>query len=92
MTDTDRLRALRAMNPEFANAEARGERWATLRAEEVRGIDGKASRRHPERSRKEDGQPHNFCGTCLHPEGCVTCDLDGDHDLKKRMGAAYRTT
>lgn len=91
MADTDRLRLLREMSPDFAQAEFRNERWATDRAEMVRGIDGKASRRHPERSQKEDGEPRNWCGSCLHPEGCVSCDLDGSHEVKKWAGAAYRT-
>jgi hypothetical protein len=91
MQDTDRLRKLREMNPEFAEAEARGERWAVQHADMVRGIDGEASRRHPERAPKEDGQPHNFCGVCPHPEGCMMCDLDDDPSFRKWAGAAYRT-
>jgi hypothetical protein len=91
MADTERLNRLRALNPGFADAERKGEAWAVQRAEMVRGIDGKAGRRHPERAAKEDGKPRNWCGTCLHPEGCVTCDLDGSHEVYKLYGA-HKTT
>ena len=91
MADTERLRLLRAMNPDFAKAEARGEQWAIQQADMVRGIDGQASRRYPERVLKEDGQPHKFCGSCPHPEGCITCDLDNSPEFTKWAGAAYRT-
>ncbi len=88
MEDTDRLREMRALNPGFAAAEAKGESWATQRADMIRGIDGKASRRHPERAPLEDGLPRNWCGTCLHAEGCVMCDLDGmDHATFKALGS-----
>lgn len=90
MADTERLRLLRAMNADFATAEARGERWAVQQADMIRGIDGQASRRYPERSRNEDGRPQNFCGSCPHPEGCVTCDLPNNHAFTKSRGA-YRT-
>ena len=92
MVDTDRLRALRAMNPEFAAAEARGEKWALQQAESVRGIDGQASRRYPERAHKEDGKPHNFCGACRHPEGCITCDLDGNPGFRRGPDEPFYTT
>lgn len=91
MADTERLKTLRAMNPDFAEAESRGETWAIQHAEMVRGIDGMAARRYPERSRKEDGMPHNHCGSCPHPEGCVTCDLPNNPGFTKCVGAAYRT-
>lgn len=87
MSDTDRLKLLRAMNPDFAAAEARGDSWATQRADMVLGIDGQGSRRYPERARKEDGRPHNFCGSCPHPEGCITCDLPENHAFRKALGA-----
>lgn len=92
MADTDRLRMLRAMNPEFAEAERRGEKWAIDQAEMVLGIDDQASRRHPERAPHQDGQPQNWCGSCLHPEGCISCDLDEmPHELRKIFGT-YKTT
>ena len=91
MRDTARLEQLRALNPEFAEAERRGEKWAVDQADMVRGIDGEASRKHPERAPHQDGQPRNWCGSCLHPEGCITCDLDGmDSRLRKSFGR-YRT-
>jgi hypothetical protein len=91
MEDTDRLRMLRALNPEFAEAEARGEKWARHHAEMVRGVDGKAGRQHPERTPHEDGQSRNWCGSCLHPEGCVSCDLsEMPHNLRKEFGS-YKT-
>ncbi len=72
----DRLSVTMEMNPEFAEALARGEPWALKYAESSRGLDGKASRRHPERAHREDGLPHNWCGVCPDAEGCVMCDLD----------------
>ena len=87
MADTERLRMLRSMNPEFAKAEARGEKWALQQSEIVRGIDGQASRRHPERAPQEDGRPRNWCGSCPHEEGCVMCDLSENHTFRKSIGA-----
>lgn len=82
---------LRVLNPEFAQAEMRGDRWAMRHADTVRGIDGKASRIHPERAMKEDGRPRNWCGSCVHPEGCVTCDLSDKHSFRKSEGR-HRTS
>ena len=82
---TERLNQLMALNPEFAVALAKGEDWAIIQAESVRGIDGKASRRHPERAHKEDGRPHNWCGACSHKDGCIMCDLD-EPDAKTYRG------
>ncbi len=91
MADTERLKQLRELNPDFAEAERRGEKWALDQAEMVRGIDGKASRQFPERSRHADGKPRNWCGSCLHPEGCISCDLPPmEHHLRKEFGA-YKT-
>jgi hypothetical protein len=82
---------VRLLNPEFAEAEARGEKWALQHSDMVRGIDGKASRRHPDRAPKEDGRPHNWCSDCIHPEGCITCDLDAmPPGLRKEFGS-YKT-
>jgi hypothetical protein len=78
------------MNKEFAEAYAKGEKWAVQHADMVRGVDGQANRRHPERAPKEDGRPRNWCGSCVHPEGCVCCDLDDNHAFRKAAGA-YRT-
>jgi hypothetical protein len=70
-----RLNQVMAMNPDFAEALADGKPWAVDRAESIRGIDGRASRTFPDRSRREDGKPRNWCGSCPHIEGCVCCDL-----------------
>jgi hypothetical protein len=79
MKDTimnDRLKHVMSLNQEFAEALARGDDWAIKHAECVKGIDGEANRRHPERALREDGRPRNWCGGCTHKEGCITCDLD----------------
>jgi hypothetical protein len=90
MADTERLKLLRELNPHFAELEANGDPWALRQAEMVRGIEGQASRRFPERTMKEDGKPHNFCGCCPHPEGCMMCDLPYNHEFSKSNGP-YRT-
>lgn len=77
---TARLDLLMRINPDFATALQKGEPWALKHADAVRGLDGQASRRHPERAFKEDGHTRrNWCGTCAFKGGCVICDLDGDH-------------
>ena len=78
-----RLQAVQDLNPEFAEALERGDRWAIEHAEMVRGIDGESSRRHPERVLREDGTRRNWCGSCGHKDGCVMCDLDGDPEGMK---------
>lgn len=88
---TARLDAVLAANEDFASALHAGESWAIQHAELVRGVDGKASRQFPERTAREDGKPHNFCGTCIHQIegdekgvcGCVSCDLPGSHEVWK---------
>lgn len=85
--DTGRLRLLRAMNPDFAAAERRGERWATRRADVVRGFEGKSYRRYPERAFQEDDGPRNHCGSCPFPEGCMQCDLPENHAFRKEFGS-----
>lgn len=86
-----RLQQMLQLNPEFAQAYEKGEPWAQQRADEILGLDGQASRRHPERNRLQDGTPRNWCGTCLHEEGCVACDLDGDHEVTKMLRRSSRT-
>ena len=77
MAMTPRLQTLLAMNKEFADAYHRGEKWAVDHAECVLGLDGQASRRHPERTLREDGETRrNWCGQCPSRQGCVMCDLD----------------
>jgi hypothetical protein len=85
-----RLDQLAAMNPEFAEALARGEKWALKHADAVNGLDGKATRRHPERAFKEDGVTRkNWCGSCASKLGCMVCDLDGDHMVSKGAVGIY---
>lgn len=72
---TARLKQVLALNQDFADAFARGETWAVTHAECIKGLDGQASRTFPERTIKEDGHPHNWCGSCPHQGGCVCCDL-----------------
>lgn len=72
-----RLDLTMKMDPAFKEAYDRGEKWALDYADCSRGIDGEASRKHPERTLKEDGfTRHNWCGACSDPDGCVSCDLD----------------
>jgi len=92
MSDFDsysRLEMLRALNPEFAKAEVRGETWAIRQAECVRGLDGKASRRFPERAFNENNGPRNHCGSCPYEDGCMTCDLPENHSFRKKFGPAW---
>lgn len=72
----NRLDLVILMNPEFAEAFSKAEPWSVQYADEVKAIDGQGSRKYPHRRRKEDGEPHRFCGGCPFPEGCVSCDLD----------------
>lgn len=80
---TERLRQMLALNPEFQEAVNRGEKWALQQQDEILGLDGKASRRHPERNREQDGKPRDWCGSCPHSEGCIICDLDEDPTFLK---------
>lgn len=73
---TERLSVTMRMNPEFAEALARGEKWALDYADSSRALDGVSFRRHPERAHHEDGKPRNWCGACAHVNGCIVCDLD----------------
>lgn len=84
-----RLQAVLAANEDFAKAFYRNERWAVERAEQIRGIDGLASSRHPERV--SDGYSRNWCGTCPYRDGCMTCDMDGDHKAMKGFVGAIAT-
>lgn len=56
---TDRLSITMQMNPDFAEALARGEKWALDYADSSRALDGVSFRRHPERAHHEDGKPRN---------------------------------
>ena len=85
----DRLQQVMALNPDFAEALRKGEKWAMQYADSVNGVDGKASRRHPERAHKEDGKKRNWCGSCPYKSGCMICDLDHDHEFYKKYGGRW---
>ncbi len=61
------------LNPEYAEALARGEDWAVKHASNVESI----NRKDPhETQRKFDGKPRRWCGSsCGHKEGCIVCTL-----------------
>ena len=81
---SQRLDLVMQLNPEFAKAYAKGEQWAIRHAEAVRGIDGLASRRFPERDFQKG--PRNWCGSCPFRDGCMVCDLPYDHGMKGLIG------
>ena len=65
------------MNPEFAKALAKGEKWALDHMETCRSLnagESEASRR------KFDGKRRKWCGaSCPSKKGCVVCTLEEDH-------------
>ena len=65
--------ALLALNPEYAEALARGEPWALKHAERVESI----NTGEPEGMRRKfDGKKRKWCGnSCPHKSGCVVCTL-----------------
>src|ERR1051325_9412638 len=80
---SNRLSLLMQMNPHFANALSRREKWAVQRAEAVQALDGfPTSRRFPERDLEPQG-PKNWCGSCPFAEGCMVCDLPYDPGMNK---------
>jgi hypothetical protein len=85
---SQRLQQVLVMNPDFAKAYSRGEKWAVDRAEGILGIDGLANRRFPERTRDEDryGTPKNHCVSCPYKSGCVTCDLPYNPQMSDMIG------
>lgn len=70
---------LHALNPEYAEALAKGERWALEHARQVESI----NRREPEGMRRKfDGKPRKWCGgACTSPEGCVVCTLPENNEM-----------
>ncbi|MEK7604848.1 MAG: hypothetical protein AAB442_03580 [Patescibacteria group bacterium] len=72
---------LHALNPDYADAIARGEPWAIKHAMRVDSI----NRGEPERMRREfDGQPRKWCGeACGSPEGCIVCTLPEKPDVAR---------
>ncbi len=83
---SNRLDLVMQLNPEFAEALAKGERWAVRHAEAIKGIDGLSSRQFPERDFEDDGTKKNWCGSCPFAEGCMVCDLPYDHGMKGMVG------
>ncbi|MBY0472911.1 ATP-dependent Clp protease proteolytic subunit [Patescibacteria group bacterium] len=78
VVDTD---ALLALNPEYAVALMRGERWALEHALRCKSLnDGE-----PEGFRRPfDGNPRKWCGgACPFKEGCVTCTLPEDAEMTR---------
>ncbi len=85
---SQRLNLLMQMNPDFAKAVAKGEKWAVQRVEAIRALDGyPTSRRFPERDRQETGRKQNWCGSCPFVDGCMVCDLPYDPSIGKLIGA-----
>ena len=80
---TSRLGIALAQNEEFAEAYGRLESWALQRADEIKALDGQGSRQFPERTAREDGKPHNWCGACV--PGCICCDLPWNHAVWKEQ-------
>jgi len=80
-----RLDQLMALNTDFEEALGRGEKWALQHADMVNGLDGLASRRHPERAPYEDGERRNWCGRCSSKRGCIVCDLDNNPAIPKQL-------
>ena len=73
---------LMAMNPDYAEAVARGERWALERA----GTMGSLARGEPEGYRRKfDGKPRKWCGAaCPARSGCITCTLPDNPDMARQ--------
>lgn len=67
---------LEALNPEYAEAIARGEPWALKHAERVRSLNAG----EPEGMRRNfDGKKRKWCGgSCPFKDGCVVCTLKDD--------------
>ena len=81
----NRIAMLLALNPDFAAAYRRGEKWATDRIVAVAEIDN-PSRRFPERNQLRDGEKRNWCGSCPFVEGCMECDLPYNPMMKGMIG------
>lgn len=65
--------ALLALNPEYAEALAKGEPWALKHAEMCRSLNAG----EPEGMRRQfTGEYKRWCGAaCPNEEGCITCTL-----------------
>jgi hypothetical protein len=73
--------ALLALNPEYAEALARGDEWAVKHAARCDSL----NRGEPEGMRREfDGKPRKWCGaSCPNKKGCIVCTLPENHDMVK---------
>jgi hypothetical protein len=73
---------LLALNPEYAEAIARGEPWAIKHATRVDSINAG----EPEGMRREfDSKPRKWCGSsCGHEEGCIVCTLPERPDIAEQ--------
>lgn len=79
--------ALMALNPEYAEAVARGEPWALKHQEQCRSLNAGEPK---EMRRKFDGKPRKWCGAaCSSPEGCVVCTLPENPEIA-RENRRYR--
>jgi hypothetical protein len=74
---------LKELNPEYAQALARGEPWALKHAQQCDSLN---SGEPPEMRRKFDGKPRKWCGSaCGSPEGCVVCTLPENHEHAREI-------
>ena len=78
VVDTD---ALLALNPEYAQALMRGEKWALDHMSLCESL----NRGEPEGFRRPfDGTPRKWCGAaCPFDEGCVTCALPENPEMAR---------
>ena len=74
--------ALLALNPEYAEALARGESWALKYQERCNSL----NRGEPEGMRREfDGRKRKWCGgSCPFKDGCVVCTLEDNPEVARR--------
>lgn len=72
---------LKQLNPEYAQALARGEPWALKHAEQCRSLNAGEPE---EMRRKFDGKPRKWCGeACSSPNGCVVCTLPENAEVAR---------
>ena len=74
--------ALLALNPEYAEALARGEPWAVKHAGQVDSFNSG----EPEGMRRKfDGKKRKWCGaSCPFKNGCVTCTLEDKPEIARQ--------
>ncbi len=75
------IEALLALNPEYAEALARGEGWALSHMSLCESLN---RGEHEGFRRPFDGKPRKWCGAaCTSPEGCVTCTLPENPEMAR---------